>query len=258
MDKIEDGEIYVQNPVYKKNSMRIDLTPESVEWIVFWSRNYTNLLNNRSFFERFRLFFHFTIISHHPMLEKVNLPQRKVIRQMESLVYHYGSDHIIWRYDPIVCWQNGKKVSSNYNRSDFKLYCREFSALGLQQCYFSYITDYAKIKTRLRKKYPNLKILSTDDSIVCDIIEDMRNISSDSGINLYSCCNDALIGFNTCKGHCISGSQLNDLSGKKIVSEAKSATRLDCGCTRSVDIGSYINHPCYFGCIYCYANPVWE
>ena len=258
MDKIKDGELNVQNPFYKKNLTRIELTPESVEWIVFWSRNYSKFLKNRSFFNRFRLFFHFTILSHPPLLEKVNLSSSKVIGQMESLVRHYGGDHIIWRYDPIVCWQEGNQIKSNFNKAEFEFYCRQFSALGVKQCYFSYVTDYAKFKSRFRKKFPDQRILHADNKTFDNILTEMRNISFYSGISLFTCCNDNLIGFNTRKGHCISGSQLNLLKGGKKVSEAKAATRPDCGCTRSVDVGNYLQQPCYFGCIYCYANPVWE
>jgi len=258
MDKIEEGEITVQNPIYKKKITRIDLSPESVEWVVFWSRNYKNFLNNRSFFDRYRLFFHFTIISHHPVLEKINIPQIRAIKQMESLVKYYGSERIIWRYDPIVCWEEDGKIISNFNKLDFELYCREFSALGLNRCYFSYVTNYSKFIKRFRKKYPKLNILSGNNAEIAPILEEIRRISAETGIVLYSCCNDAFQGPNTKKGHCISGSLLNAITGKKMVSEAKYPTREDCGCTHSVDIGNYIKHPCYYGCIYCYANPVWE
>ena len=258
MDKITEGEISVQNPLYKKNFKQIDLKPESVEWIIFWSRNYTYFLKNRSFFDRYNLFFHFTIVSHHPLLEKINLPQKNKIRQMEKLVEFYGSERIIWRYDPVACWEDGGKIISNFNQLDFELYCREFSALGLKRCYFSYVTDYAKFKYRFRKKYPKKHIISGENTKITQILEEMRRISAETGVILYSCCNDTLLGENTLKGHCISGSLLNGLTGGKLVSEAKTPTRTDCGCTRSIDIGDYIKQPCYFGCIYCYANPVWE
>jgi hypothetical protein len=258
MNKIEEGEINVQNPIYKKKTTQIDLSPESVEWVVFWSRNYLKFLNNRSFFDPYRLFFHFTIVSHHPVLEKINVSRTNTIKQMESLVKYYGSERIIWRYDPIVCWEENGKIISNFNKLDFELYCREFSALGLNRCYFSYVTDYAKYKKRFRRKYPKFTILSESNVEFSLILEEMRRISAEIGVVLYSCCNNAFQGSNTKKGHCISGKLLNNLSEKKIVSEAKTPTRTDCGCTRSVDIGNYIKHPCYHGCIYCYANPVWE
>jgi len=258
MDKIEEGKVNVRNPIYKKNITQIDLSPKSIEWIVFWSRNYSKFINTRSFFNQYQLFFHFTIVSHHPVLEKINIPQKIVIKQMESLVKYYGSERIIWRYDPIVCWRENDKIISNFDNSEFDLYCREFSAFGLKRCYFSYVTDYSKFIQRFKKKYPKLSILSGRNAEIGRILRDMRKISAYYGIKLFSCCNDALLGPNVEKGCCISGSLLNSLTGKKLVSEAKYPTREDCGCTRSVDIGDYIKQPCYYGCIYCYANPVWE
>lgn len=258
MDRIREGEVSVQNPLYRRNFTRINLSPESVEWIVFWSRNYANFLRNRSFFNNYRLFFHFTIISHHPLLEKVKLTHSKAIRQMEELIKYFGSDNLIWRYDPVVCWKDGGKITTNYSKTDFELYCREFSALGVKRCYFSYVTDYTKFKRRFQKKYPSLKILPGNKKIFYPILEEMREIAGNSEIVLYSCCNNTFLGSNTEKGHCISGALLNHLAGQRIVSEAKTPSREDCGCTRSIDIGDYLNHPCYFGCIYCYANPIWE
>jgi hypothetical protein len=258
MDKIRAGEVTVQNPLYKKNQIKVDLRPESVEWIVFWSRNYSKFLQNRSFFEEYRLFFHFTALSHNPLLEKSTLSSSKTIAQMEKLVNYCGSDKIIWRYDPIICWQKGETSDSNYNRKEFEFYCREFSAMGIDKCYFSYVTDYLKFRRRISQKCPDMRIFSADHTNFLQILDEMRRISAEFGIKLYSCCNDLLIGDNTEKGHCISGGLLNNLTGRKLVSEAKTPTRNDCGCTRSIDIGDYIKQPCYTGCIYCYANPIWK
>jgi hypothetical protein len=258
IEKIREGEVIVQNPYYKKKYKRVDLRPESVEWIVFWSRNYDKFLKNQSFFQAYRLFFHFTILSHHPLLEKLKVRPDKLIKQMEDLVAHFGSKQIVWRYDPIVCWEDEGKIQSNYNFSDFELFCREFSSMGLKKCYFSYVTDYLKFRRRFAQKYPNLNILPDNQITIIQILEEMRKISAEFGISLYTCCNDSLLGSNTSKGRCISGQFLNSLAGQKTVSEAKTPTRPDCGCTRSIDIGDYLNQSCNFGCIYCYANPIWK
>ncbi len=258
MEKIHEGKVVVQNPFYKKNFRKVSLVPEQVEWIVFWSRNYSKFIKNRQFFSDYSLFFHFTIISHHPLLEKVYFPAEKSIKQMEELVSHFDSNRIIWRYDPIVCWEKKGEIQSNFDESEFALYCREFSMMGLKMCYFSFVTNYMKFKRRFSRQYPDQNILTNDHPSFNLILQKMRDISAKNDIALYSCCNDSLIGPHTKKGSCISGKTLNELKGKKTVSEAKTPTRQDCGCTRSVDIGDYIEQPCHFGCIYCYANPIWK
>jgi hypothetical protein len=258
MDKIREGKVVVRNPFYKKQFKTVSLDPDKVEWIVFWSRNYHKFLKNQQFFSDFSLFFHFTIISHHPMLEKACIPLGELIRQMEKLVSYFGSERIIWRYDPIICWEKAKKSQSNYKKTEFMMLCREFSAMGINKCYFSYVTDYHKFKRRFSVQYPNQNILLKNESKFPHILQEMRKISAEYNMSMYSCCDDSLIGENTLKGSCISGKLLNELNGSKTVSEAKIPTREDCGCTRSIDIGDYVKQPCYFGCIYCYANPVWK
>ena len=253
---INSGGVKVQNPVYKKISAYVDMRAQSVEWIVLWSRNYAQFLKNRQFFSDYQLFFHFTILSHHRLLEKSNIPITNTIRQMEDLVNYYRPDHIIWRYDPIVCWRENDEIFTNYKSDDFNNLCRTFSSMGIRRCYFSFVTMYSKFKRRFQKKYPRLDLVSGQEKIFGNILADMREISDHYNIRLFSCCNDKLIGFNTYKGSCISGEILNELSAKNRVTQAKTPTREDCGCTKSIDIGDYLKQPCHFGCIYCYANPV--
>jgi len=256
IEAIETGFIDIQNPFYKKHKYRVALTPDQVEWIVLWSRNYGKFLKKRPIFEFYRLFFHFTIISHHPLLEKARLPLNDALRQMEQLVRWYGPDHIVWRYDPIVAWKKGIITESNFNFSEFQFLCRRLSDLGIRRCYFSIVFPYRKFKNRFNKYFPQQELISDADIFIRTLCCKMSETAAACHIGLYSCCNDALINESIQKGRCISGSLLNHLSGEKVVSEAKAPTRSDCGCTRSVDIGSYSNHPCYFGCLYCYANPV--
>jgi hypothetical protein len=257
MDAIRAAEIIVSNPFYNKNSYRVDLRPESVEWIVFWSRNYENFLQHQDFFAEYNLFFHFTILSHHPYLEKYNIKLQKAIRQVEELVSIYGPERLIWRYDPIVVWREGNKLETNFNINDFTLLCEEFGASGISRCYFSFVAPYKKFITRFRDNYPKLKITNYPTELHRNILISMKEISQLHKIALFSCCNDGLVNGDFLRGSCISGKLLNHISGEKRVSEAKAPTRKDCGCTRAIDIGNYAQQPCHFGCIYCYANPVW-
>ncbi len=258
IDMFKEGEIRVKNPLYPKNMSRIDLGPQAVSWIVFWSRNYHQFLKWHTFFSDYNLFFHFTILSHHPMLEKIHLPVKDAIRQMENLIHLFGPKRIIWRYDPIIIWQDGNQELSNYDPGEFTLLCREFAAQGIGQCFFSFVTPYAKVLRRMRNKRQNLRLTAQTHPRYTAILDEMKTISSMYGIDLFSCCNDALVSAGIQKGACINGKALNRLSGKKIVSEAKYAGRKDCSCTKAVDIGSYVDQPCRTGCIYCYANPLWK
>jgi hypothetical protein len=252
------GGVQVHNPRYRKKINFVDLSPEKVEWIVFWSRDYSKFLRNTGLFDPYKLFFHFTVNSFNRKLEKGHIAPETALQQAEALSLKYGGDHIIWRYDPIVFWEEGKKIISNFNEAQFRYYCRWFSGMGIKNCYFSFVTPYSKFLRRFRSKYPSCSIVQPDRGSMKKILDIMKNYSVKYGIKLFSCCNNNFVDKVISQGSCISGNLLNNLAGTKVVSEAKSATREDCGCTRSIDIGDYVMQPCYFGCIYCYANPVWK
>ncbi len=258
MDAIKNKSVQIQNPLYKKNFIQVDLSPSSVEWIVFWSRNYDKFLKNVHFFDDYKLFFHFTILSHHPVLEKTSLPISKALPQLEKLVSIFGPDRIIWRYDPIVIWNDSGSIQSNYNQNEFTYLCKKLISFGISKCYFSFVTNYTKFKKRFKSKYPSFSIIDSQNDQYMNVLQSMIEIAKEHQIQLYSCCNDELLDSGVQKGSCISGNVLNEISGNNTVSTAKNPTREDCGCTKSIDIGNYIQQPCYFGCIYCYANPVWK
>ena len=257
MNAIKDKEITVQNPIYKKNYFQVNLSPQVVEWIVFWSRNYAAFIKHRDFFQDFRLFFHFTVLTHHGLLEKTCLPLKDAMNQAEKLVKLYTPGQIIWRYDPIVMWNNAQKIETNFNGNNFKFLCQKFAQLGITSCYFSFVSYYKKFEQRFNKKHPHFKLEINNIPIQNKILARMIELAAAYNIHLYSCCNDRLVSKHITKGSCISGHLLNRLSKSATVSTAKDPSRKDCGCTRSIDIGSYSEQPCYFGCIYCYANPVW-
>ena len=73
---------------------------------------------------------------------------------------------------------------------------------------------------------------------------------------MMACCDDELIEISGVeKAHCINGSVLQRLKGEPCSLAKDYGQRKNCGCTESIDIGSYDLHPCHHGCIYCYANP---
>lgn len=255
IDAIEAGKIEVTNPQYRKNSRIVKLDPDHVNWIVFWSRNYSSFLKKKDFFKDYNLFFHFTILPK-TKLEKSGIALEKALNQIKQLTETYGPDRIIWRYDPIVHWIENRNIRSNHDPEKFKALCRQISSFGIQCCYFSFVHPYHKYERRFTKVFPNWQVYNLTQKQQGAILDRMVEISAKFNILLYACCNDtALENKKIKKGHCIDGSLLNSFVATEKVSVAKAPSRKDCGCTRSIDIGDYLTQPCHFGCIYCYANP---
>jgi hypothetical protein len=258
IEQIKRGYAVTANPFYPQQRKKISLHPDEVEWIVFWSRNYQIMLNKKKDFSNYNLFFIFTILPKSD-LEKSGIPLLSALEQLEQLSEHYGPERINWRYDPLIYWQEDNKIETNHTIEKFEYLCQRISSFKINRCYFSFAHPYKKFIDRMRLKFPNRKLIRLNTQKEREIISKMVDISEKYDIRLYSCSNDALLTIpKVKKGHCIDGELLNKLTGKKIVSEAKQPSRANCGCTKSVDIGSYTEHPCHFGCIYCYANPLWR
>jgi len=258
IEAIRQGWVDVANPFFPQNVKRVSLHPDDVSWIVFWSRNYGPFLRKRSAFEAYRLFFHFTILTP-SVLEKHPMEVNKQLEQMERLVTYYGPQTIIWRYDPLVFWEENGALRSNFSLSDFERLAKTIGGFGVKRCYTSLVFPYAKFKSRLARTFPAFRLSEQPHAFALESVKEMVAIAQESGIQIYACCTDALLKIEGVKkGHCIDGHLLNQLSPEGRVSEAKSPTRPQCGCTRSIDIGDYRHQPCYFGCLYCYANPVWK
>ncbi len=258
IEAIQQGWIEVANPFYPQKVKRVSLRPEDVAWIVFWSRNYAHFLRKRSYFEAYQLFFHFTILSP-SVLEKRPMDIAKQLDQMEQLAGYYGPERIIWRYDPLVFWEDNGMVNTNFKLDEFKQMAKRIGGFGVKRCYTSIAFPYAKFKSRLAQKFPTFRLLDKPNSFALKIVKEMVAIARDAGIQIYACCTDVLLTIDGVKkGHCIDGHLLNQLHPQEKVSVAKAPTRPQCGCTSSIDIGDYRKQPCYTGCIYCYANPVWK
>ncbi len=256
METLRNGSVTLRNPMYPGQTRQVNLNPEQVGWIVFWSRNYAHFLRNYRFFEDYNLFFHFTILSSSSQFQPKQLSLKNALSQTEKIVSLYGPERIIWRYDPIIIWEKEGNINTNFKKNEFEEICRHMSQMQIQKCYISFVTPYQKVLRRLKFMDPELKILNYRSETADEILKTLRCIADRRKIQLYSCSNDGITGKGIARGSCISGDLLNRLSGCRTVSVAKTPGRKDCGCTSSIDIGNYDRHPCMYGCAYCYANPV--
>jgi hypothetical protein len=256
ISKVHQHYVRVKNPFNHSQIRTISLHPDHVAWIVFWSRNYSNLLKHHKEFSSYQLLFHFTIVP--PGIFDYKTPLiNETINQAGRIADLFGPDRIIWRYDPLIFWSEGHKEKSNHSKQIFIKLCRELSEIGITRCITSLVYPYAKFLNRIKKFHFDVRLIDPERSRIKPILEDMVDITSSFQMNLQACCSRLLTQWsNIEEASCIDGKFLNQLSGKRVVSEAKNPSREHCRCTRSIDVGDYEMHPCYFGCHYCYANPV--
>ena len=100
INRIKDGKIQVKNPMNTHQISEINLSPDVVDCIVFWTKNPLGIINLLDELKRYNYYFQFTLNGYGRDIE-LNLPDRDtLIKLFEDLSGKIGKNKVIWRYDP--------------------------------------------------------------------------------------------------------------------------------------------------------------
>jgi hypothetical protein len=251
MGRVREGFAGVVHPFGGKRYV-VSLRPEDVTCLVFWSKDFTPFVEHLEMLDRlgYRFYFNYTVTAVPPLFES-DVDKAAALRTLKDLSRRYSPAHINWRFDPIV-------LSSI---CDGEFYLREFAKLArelerlVERCYFSFVMPYRKVDRnfRLLEQAEGLKIVYACESERIDLAHRLAAIAQSHGIRMYSCCGEYLLGDGIIqKAHCIDGSLIERLFYPQGLAWNEKPTREGCGCTESIDIGTY--DTCPHGCVYCYAN----
>jgi len=241
-------------------SYTVDLNPEDVHTFVLWSKNFSNLIENkselRSHLEKYgQLYLHFTITGlGGSYIERNVPPPAETMGQLDSLIKLAGiPERISVRFDPVLYWkEDGKQRTNIYF---FENLAPELSRRGIKDIRFSFAQWYGKAVKR-SKKY-GFSYLDPSPEEKKEAALFLAQIGRHWNLNLFSCTQNFLSQVPGIQpSACIDGSKLQELHPSQEPASTKKdrSQRPGCGCTESVDIGSY-TQVCAHGCLYCYANP---
>lgn len=266
MAQIKRGFFVRINPYNRRKSV-VQVSPEIVHSIIFWSKDYGPLLRSGQDAALVRagypLFFNFTINSRDRLLEPHVPPLSDRLTQLETLGRRYDPRAIAWRFDPICFYRRqGQPVTDNL--ADFKPIARKVAACGIRRCITSFMDDYAKIRKRVASM-DGFAFVFLSAREKAAIIMEMRRILQDLDIALFTCCEKQVLEVlpedsGVRPAACIPNDLLGELYGGRPSLKKDSGQRVSqgCGCYAAVDVGSYDLHPCRHSCLYCYANPCSE
>ena len=246
VNRLKAGSVRVQQP-YTKKSKCVSLKPEDVDAIVFWSKNYGLLLNKLEAIEGTtkNLFFHFTITANRDL--EFNTPDyNDAIKDYIFINRRYSPKHIVWRYDPICVTD---KLSFEIHEERF-VQCAERLKGYARKCIISFVHPYKKALDNL-KKYTDHVLIDLSIDRKREYAHRLSERAESFGIQLYACCNDYLLSEKIKKASCVDRVYLAEISSAPIDTR-RAATRKECACAKSVDIGAY--DTCAHGCVYCYAT----
>lgn len=250
MGRVREGFAGVVHPFGGKRYV-VSLRPQDVTCFVFWSKDFTRFVDDLETLDRlgYRFYFNYTVTAV-PQVFESDVDRVAALRTLKLLSRRYSPVHINWRFDPIV-------LSSV---CDGEFYLREFARLAgeleglVERCYFSFVMPYRKVDRnfRLLEQAENLRIVHASESERIELAGRLAQIAREHGMQLYSCCGEVLLCESIQQAHCIDGSLIERLFYPQGLAWNEKPTRSGCGCTESLDIGTY--DTCPHGCVYCYAN----
>lgn len=249
--RLEEGFAGWENPFGGQRYL-VSLKREDVIALVFWSKNYRPFL---PVLERIRsvgypAVFNYTITGLPRAFECHLVPTDDAIDSLLVLSRMYSSDHINWRYDPIVV---SSITPPEFHEKRFAELCGRLRG-HVKRCYFSYAILYGKVERNFQRfeRENGVKIIDPPEAERIALAKRLAEIAAAHEIEMFTCCGDYLIDGRIKKAHCVDGDAISRIYYGGNWHGVERPTRKECGCTESTDIGKY--DTCPHGCIYCYAN----
>jgi hypothetical protein len=250
MRRLREGYAGVVNPFGGKRYL-VSLKPEDVSCFVFWSKDFTPFIEPLETLDRlgYRFYFNYTLTAL-PAVFESHVDKDAALKTLLYLSERYSPRHINWRFDPIVL----------SDITDGAFYLDAFTRLAarlagrVERCYFSFVALYSKVKRNFQQMQDltGIRVIDPHPEEKIALADRLASIAERYGIRMYSCCGEYLLSPSIQKAHCIDGAIIQQLFSPAEFEYKDKPTREQCGCTESVDIGTY--DTCSHGCVYCYAN----
>ena len=245
-NRIKEGFLYVRNPMNVHQISRIDLSPELVDCIVFWTKNPANMLDRLDELKEYQYYFQFTLTGYGKDVE-LGLPDKceVLIPTFQRLSEKLGAQRVIWRYDPILLTP---RYTMEYHLKAFEKIAHSLAGYT-RRTVISFMDLYAKTQ----RNTAGLQIESLSEQDMVELAKQIVVIAGRYGMEVESCAEMIdLEGAGVKHGSCIDKKLIEEIIGCKLIIGKDKNQRAGCGCYESVEIGTY--NTCKNGCRYCYAN----
>jgi len=243
-NRLKEGFVLVRNPMNFHQVRRVDLSPDAVDAIVFWTKNPSAMIRRLDELRDYMYYFQFTITPYGADIEP-NLPP-DMVSVFRDISYKIGQDRIIWRYDPILL---NAKYTADYHIRAFHDIAGRLHGYT-QRVIISFIDiNYKNVKNNFKM----LGLIDTSEEARKKLACELSSIARNFGLSIYACAEKSdLQDCGIQRAACIDGVLLSKLLARDLSVKKDKNQRAECGCMPSVDIGMY--NSCANGCLYCYAN----
>ncbi len=247
MNRLKSGCVIIKNPMNPSQMSRVALTPETIDCIVFWTKDPVNMMDKLLQLDQmgYPYYFQYTLTPYDKNIERNLRGKGEIIKTFQELSARIGKGRVIWRYDPILI---NDRYSIAYHRNEFEKLCKQLSG-ATEQCIISFVDIYQK----LNKSVKETILRNITEEEMREVAAEFVTIGRNYHIKLSACCEKLdLSGEGVHASACIDKDLIERISGKRLIVKKDKNQRLGCGCVQSIDVGIY--NTCKHGCVYCYAN----
>ena len=250
MNRIREGYAVYPNPMFPEKNHRVDLTPDAVSGIVFWTRYPQPLMPFLSELDSrgYTYYFMISLLNYPRHIEPQAPSPGRVISLIHDLAAIIGPQRVFWRYDPIIL---GPMVSAGWHMENFSCLAKALSG-ATEKVIVSTVDPYHHTVNDMGG---TLQGFQYDPGEYMVLLEKLAAVASQEGLIMQSCAEPDVGITGITPGRCVDAALMERLSGRK-TSRQKHMQRKGCLCQKSVDIG--VNNTCVFGCRYCYATSSQE
>ncbi len=245
-NRIREGYLYVRNPMNDRQVSCIDLSPEVVDCIVFWTKNPAAMMEMLAEIEKYPYYVQFTLTGYGRDIEP-GLPDKQTVLlgRFQELSRMIGKKRVIWRYDPILF---NPVYTPDYHRRAFAAIAGKLEGYT-ERVVISFVDSYAKI----RKNMAALQARDLPKGELGKFAMQLAAIARRHGMAVESCAETINLDEAGIRhGSCIDAMLIEEITGGRILARKDKNQRKECGCVESIEVGTY--NTCKNGCRYCYAN----
>ena len=241
MNRLEEGFALVPNPRNPNRLSRVEMSPDNVDCIVFWTKNPLPMLDKFPQLNKmgYRYYIQFTLTSYDKSVEANLPPKDELLNTFISMSKLMSPKQAVWRYDPVII--DGDH-SIEWHIDKFSKICEKLSG-HTERCIISFVDPYKNSARRYRSLMHNE---------MHSIASGFSKTAVECGIKLFTCAEEIdLSKYGISHSSCIDKTLIEQVTGQEITAKRDANQRTDCRCIESVDIGAY--GTCTHGCAYCYA-----
>ena len=242
MNRLKEGYVLIPGPRNPNRLGRVDLTPQNVDCIAFWTKNPAPMLGRLPELDimGYNYYIQFTLTPYGTDSEPNLPPKADLLRTFIRMSEQIGALRSVWRYDPVMVDENHP---IEWHLKRFSEMCEALRGYT-ERCVFSFVDPYKSLNDRYRA-------LARDEMLA--IAAGFSQIAGKCDIALFTCAEEIdLSEYGIGHSACVDRDLIERIIGCRIAAKKDANQRASCCCIESVDIGAY--DTCPHGCAYCYAT----